>query len=426
MHHYIHRHHRHVILALLNGLAIISVISSAADYPTENTAVSCGSSGNKTAHDGRLWVGDNTFSLTGKSWSCRAQHKATVLIDPVPYQTARASHRQFTYQFSVRPGPNFVRFHFNPSPYKGYEKSVAFFTVKAGPYTLLRGFNPSLAAADSLVVSKEFCVNVQESQPLLTITFMPSSPISYAFINGIQIVSMQTGLYFTPEGSHVVGQKHRFYIDTTTAMEMVVRLNVGGHSVSSGQDTDVTMFQDWEDDYGYLLSPGRGVRGIGASIETAMRIKHSETHNVVAPLMIYRTARKMNAHRNDDLTWRIRADLGFRYLIRLHFCEFDPEISASGERQFKILINNQVAEDNADVVKWSGGRGVPVFKDYIAVGVGVEGSGNLFISLQHNLDELCCKQREGILSGLEIFKLSNPDNSLAATSQSSLLSKQIP
>nr|GME01767.1 receptor-like protein kinase FERONIA [Ipomoea batatas] len=267
-------------------------------------------------------------------------------------------------------------------------------------------------------VSKEYCVNVQESQAL-TITFIPSreakaSEDVYAFVNGIEIVSMPTGLYFTPEGdlgAHVVGQNHRFYIDTTTAMQMIQRLNVGGQSIPSIED--VSMFRGWKDDKSYLFN------GVGAaSIDSTITIEYADMLTHVAPPKVYQTARSLNPGKQQlivhNLTWIIPVNLGFRYLVRLHFCEFEPGISAIGERQFSIIINNQIAEYNADVIKWSGASGIAVYRDYIAVMEGdkMKGTGNLVISLQPN-SELSSKRTEGILNGLEIFKLSNPDNCLA-------------
>nr|GMC65990.1 receptor-like protein kinase FERONIA [Ipomoea batatas]GMD09474.1 receptor-like protein kinase FERONIA [Ipomoea batatas] len=388
-------------------------------------AISCGSSGTSTAPDGRVWVGDNTklssilLHLNGVSWTSRAQQKASLMIDPVPYQTARTSRHEFSYRFSVKPGQKIIRLHFNPAPYKGFKKSIALFTVKAGPYTLLSNFSPSLTA-DALGVkflNKEYCVNVQDSEAL-TIIFTPSQETKssedvYAFVNGIEIVSMPTGLYFTPEGdlgAHVVGQKHRFYIDTATALQMIKRLNVGGQSIPSIED--VSMFRDWKDDFNYLLN------GVGAaSIDTTIPIEYADMLTDVAPPKVYQTARSVHPGNQQlivhNLTWIIPVNLGFRYLVRLHFCEFEPEISARGERQFSILINNQIAEYNADVIKWSGGNGIAVYKDYIAMMEGdrMKGTGTLVISLQPN-SEFSTKRTDGILNGLEIFKLSNPDNYL--------------
>nr|GMC47706.1 receptor-like protein kinase FERONIA [Ipomoea batatas] len=219
----------------------------------------------------------------------------------------------------------------------------------------------------------------------LTITFIPSreakaSEDVYAFVNGIEIVSMPTGLYFTPEG---------------------------------GTWVPMFMFRGWKDDKSYLFN------GVGAaSIDSTITIEYADMLTHVAPPKVYQTARSLNPGKQQlivhNLTWIIPVNLGFRYLVRLHFCEFEPGISAIGERQFSILINNQIAEYNADVIKWSGASGIAVYRDYIAVMEGdkMKGTGNLVISLQPN-SELSSKRTEGILNGLEIFKLSNPDNCLA-------------
>ncbi|KAK4360211.1 hypothetical protein RND71_019163 [Anisodus tanguticus] len=385
----------------------------------ENIAISCGASGNSPAPDGRVWVGDASFSssllqLRGKSIKSRVPHLAG-LSDPVPYKSARTSRHAFTYQFSVKPGQKFIRLHFKPASYKGFKKSKAIFTVKTGQHTLLSDFIPTLAA-DTLGINyfkKEFCINVRESETL-SITFVPSRKPSflektYAFVNAIEIVSMPAGLYFTPDGDQgvcVVGQKHRFYIDNTTALETIQRLNVGGNSISSLEDT--TMFRDWEDDSNYLIEVG------AFSINRAVAIRYTSS---VAPKEVYQTARSVGAHCHSNvcnLTWNIPLDLGFRYLVRLHFCEIEPAMTNEGERNFTIVINNQNAEDEADVIKWSGGHGISVYRDYVAIMEGDrrEGKHKLSIVLQPKFATIS----NAILNGLEVFKISNPDNNLGSVS----------
>nr|GMC57055.1 receptor-like protein kinase FERONIA [Ipomoea batatas] len=303
---------------LFHGL-IIFAISSTINSPIENIAISCGFSGTPTALDGREWVGDNTLSSTsplhmsGKSWTSKAQQKASPMIDPIPYQTARTSRHEFSYRFSVKAGQKFIRLHFNPAPYNGFKNSIALFTVKAGPYTLLSNFSPSLTA-DALGVkylNKEYCVHVQESKAL-TITFTPSQETKssediYAFVNGIEIVSMPTGLYFTPDGdlgAHVVGQKHRFYIDTATAL----------------------------------------LNGVGAaSIDTTIPIEYADMLTHVAPPKVYQTARSVHPGKQHNLTWIIPVDLGFRYLVRFHFCELELGISARDARHCLLPQNLKTA-----------------------------------------------------------------------------------
>ncbi|KAL3523598.1 hypothetical protein ACH5RR_016432 [Cinchona calisaya] len=103
--------------------------------------------------------------LSGKSTSSAAAEKS-FSMDPVPYKTSRISSTGFGYKFEVNPGQKFIRLHFYPASYRGFENSVDFFTVKAGPFTLLGNFSASLTA-ETLGVKyhvKEFCLNVNERE----------------------------------------------------------------------------------------------------------------------------------------------------------------------------------------------------------------------------------------------------------------------
>ena len=134
--------------------------------------------------------------------------------------------------------------HFNPISYYGFKGSKAFFTVKAGSFTLLRKFTTAVILADSLQnqIVKEFYINVAANQKL-NLTLIPFSTILinfYAFINGIEIVSMPENLYYSPKGAPInplcVGQSPTFYISNNMALEMVYRLNVGGNLISPTED----------------------------------------------------------------------------------------------------------------------------------------------------------------------------------------------
>ncbi|CAI9109860.1 OLC1v1009780C1 [Oldenlandia corymbosa var. corymbosa] len=394
--------------------------TSIASLPVlEGIAVSCGFSGNATAVDGRVWVGDTGsesskwLQLSGKSTKSSAICSAAASTD-VPYETARISSSDFTYTVPVKPGQKFIRLHFNPTSYKGFKNSRAFFTVRAGPYTLLSNFS----ASGTGPFSKEFCINVEENPASISITFSPvegkrGSADNYAFVNGIEVVSMPAGLYFTPDGglgAVVVGQKYRFYIDNSTALEMVRRLNIGGNSIPSVEDGN--MFREWSKEPSHMPETG------GNLIKKIIPVNYTFTPSYVAPKKVYQTARSI-ALENDldkhNLTWNIPLDVGFRYLVRLHFCELELRIRECGEREFSILMNNQVAEENVDMIRWGGTHGVAFYRDYIVLMEGdrMQGMRYLNITFQPKFI-LSEKETGGILNGLEIFKLSNPDNSLAS------------
>ncbi|XP_059631431.1 receptor-like protein kinase FERONIA [Cornus florida] len=392
--------------------------------PADDIAVNCGSSSNAAAFDGREWIGDmgSKFTLPeveGKSVSSSTTVHQLPYADPVPYMTARISRAQFTYKFQLAPGQKFIRLHFFPASYSGFERSKAFFTVKAGPYTLLRNFSTSLTA-DVLGVryfAKEFCVNIEKNQ-VFSITFSPSKNSAtddvYAFINGIEIVSMPAGLYYTSDGDlgpRVVNNKFfRYYIDNDTALETVHRLNVGGRSIMSVED--LGLFRMWYDDKNYLLQSSL------LRVSASNMIAYTNIPTYSAPLQVYQTAWSIGSNQQMNqvynFTWKLPVDLGFRYLVRLHFCELQPTITKTGQKQFGLLINNNIIEADADVIKWSGGNGIAVYKDYVVKmeGDGTECKRDLIIALKLKC-ESSTEKVDAILKGIEIFKLGNLDNNLA-------------
>lgn len=86
-------------------------------------------------------------------------------------------------------------------------------------------------------------MNVEENANL-NITFSPSKSSKlkkvHAFVNGSEIISMPTSLYYTSDGdlgACMVGLNNRFYIiENSTALEVIQRLNIGGSSISPIED----------------------------------------------------------------------------------------------------------------------------------------------------------------------------------------------
>ncbi|XP_027102596.1 receptor-like protein kinase FERONIA [Coffea arabica] len=321
-----------------------------------DVAINCGSVGNSAALDGREWIGEASSKFMpslqprGKSRSSTALQVSSLSVDPVPYTTARISATPFYYTFQVSPGQKFIRLHFYPASYRGFEKSMDFFTVKAGPFTLLRDFSASYAADTSSVkyLVKEFCVNVEENREL-NIVFSPSlsskSRNTCAFVNGIELISIPTGLYHTPDGdlgARIVNLMNRFHvIDNSTALEVIQRLNIGGNSISPIEDFG--MFRRWSEDANYLLEPA----GVHQVSHLAKRIKYTNMPAFIAPPKLYQTSWKIErdarANKMHKLTWKIPADLGFGYLVRLHVSQFGAEMSTNGQMEFRVLINNHIA-----------------------------------------------------------------------------------
>ncbi|KAK4477564.1 hypothetical protein RD792_016796 [Penstemon davidsonii] len=345
-------------------------------YLERDISVNCGSTGPSAAFNGREWIGDaqpksaSWLSIKGSSKISTLIHKL-ISDDPVPHKTARVSSSRFSYDFHLSPGQKLIRLHFNPSPYKGFKKFKDLFTVEAGPFILLNNFSASLTARALGVntFTKEFCISIEENQPL-NIVFAPafrsSQDRTYAFINGIEIISVPEGLtYFRGAdlGAQVVGQKSLVYIDNNTALEIIHRLNVKRDSFMSGDEFD--MF------------------GMEATVP------------------------------KQNLTWKRPVDVGFRYLVRIHLCELGLKLAETGNMIFKVLINEMIVDTNIDIVKERDENGNLRYRDYLVVikGRKIEGQRDLLISLQSNYEFM---DGYGPLKGFEIFKLSNPDNSLAS------------
>ncbi|KAF8010435.1 hypothetical protein BT93_J1153 [Corymbia citriodora subsp. variegata] len=390
--------------------------------PTDDITVDCGSNTSSTA-DGRIWIGDavdrsnsSRIEKTPSSITARASNSSP----GVPYYTARLSRSEFAYTFHVTPGPKFVRLYFFPSDYLNFHRADSFFSVEAAGYTLLQNFSAYLFAnyTDSPSFFKEFCLTVGEHQ-ILNVKFAPTPGNSdaYAFVNGIEVVSMPESLYYNTEvdlkeGINLAGQQQGLRsIGATDALEVMKRLNVGGQVVRPSLDTG--MYRTWEADDRYVTSLEVGILPVNLTIQ----LNYSElVPNYTAPDSVYITARSMGNKKSINLsynlTWSIEVDSDFYYVLRLHFCEFQIEINNPSDRIFKIFVDSQLVENRADVIEWRG-KGMPVYRDYaVFMSNGQKKRSILSIALGA-LPDGYTLYSDAILNGLEIFKISNPDRNLA-------------
>ena len=411
------------VLCLFFLLYNLKIATSTPRYiPVDNITLNCGSSVNLKDMDERHWVGDmlsSKFALLPNHRSNISEAQGFSSVDAVPYQTARLSYSEFTYVFPVTPGPKFVRLYFYSASYSGFDMSKDLFTVKAGLFTLLGNFSASIFtdSLDQKNFFKEFCVNVEMNQELnLTVIPFPSTSFNYyAFINGIEIVSMPIDLYYSQKGfikdewvPQYVAQAPQFYINYSMALEMVYRLNVGGGSIQPKEDTG--MLREWLDSTDYLLSEGVCPR------VPSLKPKFTTIPNYTAPDAIYQSAIIMGPNRTrnslSNLTWGLPVDTGFNYLVRLHFCELESEIHVTGIREFSIYIDSMLAEETADVLLWTDDNDTPHYKDYVVmIEKKDEDSHVLSIDLHPVSDSIIL---DAILNGVEVFKLSNSDGNLAA------------
>ncbi|KAL1816930.1 hypothetical protein DCAR_0521342 [Daucus carota subsp. sativus] len=405
-------HDFRLVLGFLLLACVIGEISAADYLPADNNLVNCG--GPSETVDGRQWTTDNgsKFVLAGAKSSTSPADTQRPSVPEIPYMTARVFQSEFTYSIPVASGRKFVRLHFYPASYGGLNASKAIFSVSCGQFTLLKNFSAAQTteALNYDFIVKEYSVNVAST--MVNITFTPASdtPDSYAFVNGIEVVS-HPDIYSTDEAG-IVGLNSQFSIDNFTAIENVYRLNVGGNAISPSSDTG--LFRSWYDDMLYIFGAASGV---SQTADSNMTIKYpSDMPTYVAPVDIYKTARTMgpDQHINAgyNLTWVFSVDSGFNYLIRLHFCEVSADVTKINQRVFEILINNKTADGDADVVGWTTSNGVPIYKDFVVLVPAGPPQQDLWLALHPNL-KAKSNYNDAILNGVEIFKINGTTGILA-------------
>ncbi|KAK9924882.1 hypothetical protein M0R45_033228 [Rubus argutus] len=415
----------HIVIQLVSGhpLPIYT--------PVEDITLNCGYSGSvQDFYSGRNWTGDinsnySPIEVGNTTSQVEEAPPSFSSASQVPYTTARLSRYQFMYRFNhLTAGPKFIRLYFNPASYPNFDRSKALFSVKAGRFTLLQDFNASVTAdaAGAKTIYREFCLNIDEEESI-NITFSPSkAKDAYAFINGVEIVSMPTNLYYSSARSHRVknlSHEVNYYIENSTALEMVYRINVGGSPILPSEDSG--MYREWDaadDIYLDYLSKSFSVLPHNDGYD-AIELNFKLVPEYSAPKAVYVTGRSMGTNKtvnkSYNLTWVFPVDSNFSYLVRLHFCEFEPQIISQGDRSFLIYIANITAEGVADIIKWSGGNGIPIYRDYYVHMTGPvnQTKVNLFLALQSNPCDWLTLYSDAILNGLEIFKLNNSIGNLA-------------
>ncbi|XP_047961332.1 putative receptor-like protein kinase At5g39000 [Salvia hispanica] len=155
-------------------------------------------------------------------------------------------------------------------------------------------------------------------------------------------------------GLRVVGENSMVYVDDSTALEIVHRLHIKPDPAQSAEGFD-GVFPKW-------------------ATQSAEKVRNK--------------------------TWKVPVEVGFRYLIRLHF-----KNEGVGGAMFKILINEMIAE----TVRGRDRDNIVLYKDYM-----VDMKGRKQISRREILISLQSFGELEVLAGFEIVKLSNPDNSLAS------------
>ncbi|KAG9452685.1 hypothetical protein H6P81_005589 [Aristolochia fimbriata] len=373
---------------------------SSAFLPSDNALINCGTADGATV-DNRLFLPDedeaDSFRLSAPSSVSLRDGNQPADSSPL-YRTARIFTRRSTYGFSIKnKGTHFLRLHFYPFSSQGYNLSAAVFSVSAQGFLLLKDF--TVPRGNRIV--KEFLINVQTEN--FDISFGPSyGKPSLAFVNAIEVFSAPADLLLDVARGLGPNEVEAFDGLSRQGLETVYRLNVGGPKVTPFNDS---LWRTWTPDNEYLRLPDSA-----KAISFSGRIKYQKggASREVAPDSVYRTARQMNSvnisEGHFNVTWRLPVSLGYKYLVRMHFC--DIVSLTANELFFNIYINGYLGYKDFDlsaVDVTNQMLAAPYYMDFV---VEPDTSGFIYVTIGPSRLSSSSKIN-AILNGLEIMKMNN-------------------
>ncbi|XP_042518323.1 probable receptor-like protein kinase At5g24010 [Macadamia integrifolia] len=386
-------------------LSFFSFLSSAFS-PVDNYLIDCGSIADATVNvDNRKFLGDSSklgsgFLLAMRSISLEDQ-SPSLGASPL-YHTARVFTKPANYEFEIKQkGTHLVRLHFRPLSSSSFNLSDARFHVSANQILLLSDFTGQIAAGNPVL--KEYLIWVDGNK--LVISFIPSTESSLAFVSAIEVISApgdliaDTARLIKPQGIDDYAGL------TKQALETVYRINVGGPKVTPFNDS---LWRTWIPDDGFLH-----LNAASKAVYTSGRIKYlpGGASREVAPDSVYNTARVMNnpgvSMPDFNITWIFPVTSGYRYLVRMHFC--DIASMSLNLLYFDVYINGYLAFKDLDLSELTGQiLAAPYYMDFM---VDIANSEALSISIGPS--SLSNPSRvDAILNGVEIMKLNNSMGSL--------------
>ncbi|KAK4773666.1 hypothetical protein SAY87_028685 [Trapa incisa] len=390
---------RGVGLSFFLVLSILYLQDSYNGYsPPDNYLIDCGSSIDTTV-GGRVFLADN--SAASKFLSTPQDELASSPSnsngDSSLYRTARVFTGSTKYSFPItQKGRHWIRLHFSPFSYNSYNMSTANFAVSSQGFVLLNSFTATAT------VVKEFSLNITSSS--LVVEFKPLGN-SFSFLNAIEVVSVpdeliQDDAYALPSGN--------FQGLLRETLETVYRVNMGGPTVSPENDT---LWRTWVPDVGFLVR--ESLTKAVSNIRAVNYVTDGPSHNI-APSTVYGTLREMDSasdpNSNFNVTWQFNVDLGFRYLIRFHFCDI---VSKSlNQLYFNVYVDSSTAVSNLDLsTKTFNVLAAPYYLDLVT---GLTDKTSIRVSMGPTTENVVYPN--AILNGLEIMKMNNSVGSFSGDS----------
>ncbi|KAL3736219.1 hypothetical protein ACJRO7_025212 [Eucalyptus globulus] len=379
---------------------ILCMKCQTAFVPTDNYLISCGSPQNIT-FQGRTFVPDSGQSSrvlrTGNS--IVASSNASI---PSPvYQYARVFSSIASYKFNIKQqGRHWVRLYFYPLPNSSHDLTASPITVVTDEFVLLNNF--TFKNYNGSYMWKEYAINV--TSDTLSLTFIPSNN-SVSFVNAIEVVSIPDILLSGPALN--VNPSSPFNGLSELAFETIYRLNMGGPLLTAQNDT---LGRTWENDVKYLHVNSSAAN---VSVNPSSIKYHDAVTNEIAPNMVYATAENMGdanvPNVNFNITWVFGVDPGYKYFVRVHFCDIVSK--ALNSLVFNLYINSDNALGSFDISTYTGALNMPCYRDFISNSS--DGSSTFTVSVG---PDIMASDDNAIMNGLEIMKISNDAKSLNGSS----------
>lgn len=394
----------YLIFTLVLSLFSLSALSYTVFSPVDNYLIDCGSEADSIV-DNRRFAGEESstsgslVSHSAGSVSVRNDNPFASL-SPI-YDTARVFTRPSKYEFEIRDkGTHMVRLHFQTLNSSKFDFVNARFHVLVNDHVVLSNFS-----GGNIVNPRVNDFLIWVSFEKLVITFIPTIPSKFAFVNAIEVISAPKDL--VPNTAQLVTSEKIVNFDglETQALEVVYRVNVAGPKVTQFNDT---LWRTWVPDNEYLES------SFGSkSLYFGGRIKYQKggASREVCPDNVYNTARVIQSTNdsipNVNITWTFPVVGGYKYLVRMHFCDI-ASISL-GLLYFNVYVNGNLAYKDLDMSSVTNYMlASPFYADFVVDG---DDLGILTVSVGPSNESLA-HTIVGILNGVEIMKMNNSMGSL--------------
>lgn len=368
--------------------------------------------------DNRPFIPDashtDSFSLTSpRSFSLRNEKP----FDGAPriYETARVFTRPSRYEFEIREkGTHMVRLHFHMLSSSKFDLGNAQFHVLVNGFVVL---SDSMGGTGVGPWVKEYLIWVETEK--LVITFVPTKKSKLAYVNGLEVISAPKDLILDTAQYLNTEKTDKFDGLLMQALEVSYRVTVGGPKVTPFNDT---LWRTWVPDVEFLKSSSWSER-----VYFSGRIQYQVggASREVGPDNVYNTARVIrstNASIPDvNITWVFPVIGGFKYLVRLHFCDI-ASISL-GLLYFNVYVNGHLAYKDLDLSYVTNYvLASPFYADFVVDG---DGSGVLSVAVGPSSKSMSYAIT-GMLNAVEIMKLNNSMGSLVGKMPAELVLKSWP